>query len=609
MGLFPENERELLRESLSNVRIARICYLSLSGKLLIMPKLEHLAGNFEIVKTLSEHGQSGTATVYLAKDNNFYPIPRLVVIKILSNEYFQLIFEESVRWKELHHTNIASILSITDYKGLPALVLEYVEDALCLTDYIAEHKLDKEAILGLFRQIASGLQHMHEQGVVHGDLKPQNILVNGKGVVKIIDLGWMPGMASPPFWTANHLAETTLEPNDDWFVLGLLFKICNLKESQLKDVSLVLEKCSENPNLMANLLGSKAFQIGSKSEKIFQRLTNYAVDSNGKGKLFETKKNRMGLTVLLMVATAVFSFFFFKEAPLPEELELIEKIKAQVKYSPDFENLVADQIKSFSSSKNYDEIVRSFAEYKKKFHPIRFKPNKISIPKAVIIGPKDYIFYGNVALSVGNWVSETAYVNEIFVDRVVIVDNRTKNSFFYEVDFKPQDYAIAYRENTLSGILLDLHKLTNFALLFDCSLQGIGAGLNKIEGSRIRWYGPKDMNLSGLIRADENGSILRALIHQIEPDFFSKEDENLVDYSKISSGKLWYFNPYDDSEGVLEKLVLELNKQKIVVRPGVKRQKLKIRNFIPWRQVVKESFVSALIDEKQDEIIVYPEVN
>ncbi|MCB1052903.1 MAG: hypothetical protein KDC71_20040, partial [Acidobacteria bacterium] len=71
MGLFPENERELLRESLSNVRIARICYLSLSGKLLIMPKLEHLAGNFEIVKTLSEHGQSGTATVYLAKDNNF----------------------------------------------------------------------------------------------------------------------------------------------------------------------------------------------------------------------------------------------------------------------------------------------------------------------------------------------------------------------------------------------------------------------------------------------------------------------------------------------------------------------------------------------------------
>ena len=83
-----------------------------------MPKLEHLAGNFEIVKTLSEHGQSGTATVYLAKDNNFYPVPRLVVIKILSNEYFQLIFEESLRWKELHHTHIASILSITDYKGL-----------------------------------------------------------------------------------------------------------------------------------------------------------------------------------------------------------------------------------------------------------------------------------------------------------------------------------------------------------------------------------------------------------------------------------------------------------------------------------------------------------
>ena len=137
-------------------------------------------------------GTGGMATVYRGHD---LLLDRPVAIKALrepfaSDESFRERFLEEARAAaRLDHPNIVRIYDVGTHEGQPYLVMELVEGQDLKTIIHQEAPLTVTKALGLVKQICAGVGHAHRTGIVHCDLKPQNILVTGEGEVKVADFG------------------------------------------------------------------------------------------------------------------------------------------------------------------------------------------------------------------------------------------------------------------------------------------------------------------------------------------------------------------------------------------------------------------------------------
>lgn len=148
-----------------------------------------LGERYRIIDTL---GEGGMANVYLAED---IILQRKVAVKILrldlQNEpQTQARFQrEALATSELSHPNIVSVLDVGTDHGLPYMVMEYV-DGPDLKDYIRENSpLDLREVIQIMDQILSAVALAHKHNVIHRDLKPQNILMDKRGNIKIADFG------------------------------------------------------------------------------------------------------------------------------------------------------------------------------------------------------------------------------------------------------------------------------------------------------------------------------------------------------------------------------------------------------------------------------------
>ena len=137
-------------------------------------------------------GQGGMALVYKALDQRTH---HAVAIKILKPEYihdeeFLRRFErEAQAASKVSHHNIVNLLDVGSQDNYRYLVLEYVEGRT-LKDIIDEKgALPQETAVQIAIRILSALQHMHRNGIIHRDIKPQNILIHADGHVKVSDFG------------------------------------------------------------------------------------------------------------------------------------------------------------------------------------------------------------------------------------------------------------------------------------------------------------------------------------------------------------------------------------------------------------------------------------
>ena len=148
-----------------------------------------LDGRYEIQEML---GVGGMAIVYRAYDNID---DRSVAVKILkeeflANEEFRRRFKnESKAIAMLSHPNIVKVYDVSYGERLQYIVMEYVE-GITLKEYIEQRRVIpwKEAVHFL-TQILRALQHAHDRGVVHRDIKPQNIMLLHSGNIKVTDFG------------------------------------------------------------------------------------------------------------------------------------------------------------------------------------------------------------------------------------------------------------------------------------------------------------------------------------------------------------------------------------------------------------------------------------
>ena len=148
-----------------------------------------LDNRYEILELI---GSGGMANVYKAKCHR---LNRLVAIKILKNELadnteFRRRFrDESRAVAQLSHANIVSVYDVSTSGDTEYIVMELI-DGITLKQYMERRgRMDWREAMHFITQIMRGLSHAHSRGIVHRDIKPQNVMVLRDGSVKVADFG------------------------------------------------------------------------------------------------------------------------------------------------------------------------------------------------------------------------------------------------------------------------------------------------------------------------------------------------------------------------------------------------------------------------------------
>lgn len=140
---------------------------------------------------LSEIGRGGMGVVLLAHDSR---LERRVALKALAPEFasdperLARFAREARTLASLNHPNVAQVYGLEEQDGSRYLVMEFVEGKT-LGQILDAGPLAVDEALRLASQIASGVEAAHEQGVIHRDLKPGNIVVTPEGKAKVLDFG------------------------------------------------------------------------------------------------------------------------------------------------------------------------------------------------------------------------------------------------------------------------------------------------------------------------------------------------------------------------------------------------------------------------------------
>ena len=148
-----------------------------------------IAERYEI---LGKIGTGGMADVYKAKDHK---LNRFVAVKVLKAEFredttfIRKFRSEAQAAAGLTHPNIVNVFDVGDDEGLYYIVMELIE-GITLKDYISKKgKLSVKEATSIAIQVSMGLETAHSHGIVHRDVKPQNIIISTDGKVKVTDFG------------------------------------------------------------------------------------------------------------------------------------------------------------------------------------------------------------------------------------------------------------------------------------------------------------------------------------------------------------------------------------------------------------------------------------
>ncbi|MCY3020178.1 MAG: bifunctional serine/threonine-protein kinase/formylglycine-generating enzyme family protein, partial [Planctomycetota bacterium] len=146
-------------------------------------------GPYKLIKKL---GEGGMGVVYLAEDTS---LSRMVAVKVLpkrfsgEKEFLSRFRREAQATGKLSHPNIVSAYAVGEELGFNYYAMEYCEGEPLDSLLERENVLPWDRAIPIVIQVARGLQHAHQHGVIHRDIKPGNIFITKDGVAKILDLG------------------------------------------------------------------------------------------------------------------------------------------------------------------------------------------------------------------------------------------------------------------------------------------------------------------------------------------------------------------------------------------------------------------------------------
>ncbi len=152
---------------------------------------EEIAAHFPELEVLELIGAGGMGAVYKAWQPK---LDRFVALKVLPRElaghagFLERFNREARLLARLHHANIVTIFDTGTAGPFAYLLMEFV-DGVNLHEAMQAGRFPPAETLRLVRDICSGLQFAHEQGILHRDIKPANLLIDARGQIKIADFG------------------------------------------------------------------------------------------------------------------------------------------------------------------------------------------------------------------------------------------------------------------------------------------------------------------------------------------------------------------------------------------------------------------------------------
>jgi len=194
-----------------------------------------LAGRYELLKLI---GQGGMGAVYKARDKE---LDRVVALKLIrpelakNPEVLRRFKQELILARQVTHKNVIRIFDLGQSDGIKFITMDFVEGQDLRSLLLEKNKLAPEQAARIMLQICRALEAAHAEGVIHRDLKPQNIMLDASGRILVMDFGiarsaYLPGMTqtgaligTPEYMSPEQGRGEPLTERSDLFSMGIIF--------------------------------------------------------------------------------------------------------------------------------------------------------------------------------------------------------------------------------------------------------------------------------------------------------------------------------------------------------------------------------------------------
>jgi eukaryotic-like serine/threonine-protein kinase len=210
-----------------------------------------LAGRYEILKLI---GRGGMGAVYKARDTE---LDRIVALKLIRPEFaknpeiLRRFKQELILARQVTHKNVIRIFDLGQSDGIKFITMDFVEGQDLRQLLLERGKLAPEQAARIMLQICRALEAAHAEGVIHRDLKPQNVMLDANGRVYVMDFGiarsaFLPGITqtgaligTPEYMSPEQARGEKLTERSDIFSLGIiLYELLTAKSPYYSDTPL-----------------------------------------------------------------------------------------------------------------------------------------------------------------------------------------------------------------------------------------------------------------------------------------------------------------------------------------------------------------------------------
>jgi eukaryotic-like serine/threonine-protein kinase len=193
------------------------------------------AGRYEILRAL---GQGGMGAVYQARDRE---LDRVIALKVIRPELatdpaiLQRFKQELILARNISHKNVVRIYDLGEADGIRFITMEYVDGQDLRTMLRSHGKFSTEQAVPMIEQVCRALDAAHSEGVIHRDLKPQNIMRDQQGRMVVMDFGLARSLGDSGLTASGAIVGTMeymspeqalgapLDQRSDIFSVGLIF--------------------------------------------------------------------------------------------------------------------------------------------------------------------------------------------------------------------------------------------------------------------------------------------------------------------------------------------------------------------------------------------------